>query len=285
MMTIATQCSLRYISMCDIGNPGNRGPTRSSDRIKNCSGKEFKDPNFVYDAVFGGKLLLEDKGNFKEKAASCSNINEAVVNEEKKSRRIKKGGSKLSVKVSGVAESRDSNSNEDYENCNLSARAIEWKNRQYKLSQQRIDVLFKANRLIVDKEGSGLFRVETQQNLSGCEGVNAARVPWCEQTSQSSITDSFVSTQEELFKESESTKESVAEEEKDCKKQSLQPNIHIVIQWSQCLNSDSTMVAVVIEMSTEMQTLNDKGRAEPEVNLNSKEGLAGGKVDQPLEDW
>ena len=199
-------------------NNGIRSSVRIKDKIRNKSGKNFRDPNFIYS-----EFLSHNKpptGNLdRARSASCSNISPETSKKHKKNN--KKDG--LNLKINGRKGVNASVGNTLYSTNSendLSDRAIAFKNKQRSLSQQRIDVLFNNPPSEVSSSNSSLFRTETESDLSEAQTHFRINTNKEVTTSQSSIVsivsaaESFISTSEYLT-ESETGASNISEDRRD----------------------------------------------------------------------
>ena len=149
---------------------------RSSARIRNQSGKNNRSPDFVYEDSTGGK-------NYRERANSWSDLAQghALDKNCKTEGKVKHHGSVQS----GL------NKSSSYSQPSIAA--LLWKNKQDKLRQERIDILLNDNKKEIHSLPGQLFRVETQDNLSGASDDGGAVSDWLNDTLD---TQSFVSTAE-----------------------------------------------------------------------------------------
>ena len=124
----------------------------------------------------------------KEKAVSCSILSR--TRERKK--RFKTGAKKDNISLT--------NAKDTPQGCSYGKS---WRNKQCKLIKKRIDLLFEEAMF----KGSGsdtsatecLFRTASTGNLSIASTEFGFGLSAADQTSQSSIADSFVSTSEDLY--------------------------------------------------------------------------------------
>ena len=155
-------------------------------RLRARSGKSVnRDPNFVYES----QLVLED--NYRERSASCSNLTP----------------SKQQLKKAKISKNTKPIDKEGKVN-NAPSLGEEWRRKQAQLSQQRIDIFL--DKSYKEKSGesdtclfkSCLNRAATENDLSSIvTHPLSTNLKSADQTSQSSIADSFVSTMEEPLRE------------------------------------------------------------------------------------